>query len=42
MTRIAIGTDVGGTKTAVAVAVDGVEVARAEGPGGAVRPDARH
>jgi N-acetylglucosamine kinase-like BadF-type ATPase len=38
MTRIAIGTDVGGTKTAVAVAVDGVEVARAEGAGGAVRP----
>lgn len=38
MTRIAIGADVGGTKTAVAVAIDGTEVSRSEGPGGAVRP----
>jgi N-acetylglucosamine kinase-like BadF-type ATPase len=38
MSRITIGADVGGTKTAVAVALDGKEVARAEGPGAAVRP----
>ena len=38
MTRILIGADVGGTKTAAAVS-DGVRViGRAEGPGGAVRP----
>ena len=38
MTRVLIGADVGGTKTAVAVAIDDTEVARAEGIGGAVRP----
>ncbi|MGH7513102.1 MAG: N-acetylglucosamine kinase [Gemmatimonadales bacterium] len=38
MTRILIGADVGGTKTAAAVS-DGTRIAgRAEGPGGAVRP----
>lgn len=38
MTRILIGTDVGGTKT-VAVVSDGGRISgRAEGPGGAVRP----
>jgi N-acetylglucosamine kinase-like BadF-type ATPase len=38
MSRVTIGADVGGTKTAVAVALDGKEVARSEGPGAAVRP----
>jgi len=38
MSRITIGVDVGGTKTAAAVAIDGKEVSRAEGVGGAVRP----
>lgn len=38
MTRILIGADVGGTKTAVAVS-DGTEIlGRAQGPGAAVRP----
>ena len=38
MTRILIGADVGGTKTAVAVS-DGADIiSRADGPGGAVRP----
>src|SRR3954452_21656377 len=38
MPKILIGADVGGTKTAVAVAQDGQIVGRAEGPGAAVRP----
>jgi glucosamine kinase len=38
MPKILIGADVGGTKTAVAVSVDGEIVGRAEGPGAAVRP----
>ena len=38
MPRTLIGADVGGTKTAVAVSVDGTIVGRAEGPGAAVRP----
>ena len=38
MPRTLIGADVGGTKTAVAVSVDGNIVGRAEGPGAAVRP----
>jgi N-acetylglucosamine kinase-like BadF-type ATPase len=38
MARTLIGADVGGTKTAVAVSVDGKIVGRAEGPGAAVRP----
>ena len=38
MTRVTIGADVGGTKTAVAVAIDGKEVARSDGAGGAVPP----
>jgi glucosamine kinase len=38
MPKILIGADVGGTKTAVAVAKDGTVVGRAEGPGAAVRP----
>jgi glucosamine kinase len=38
MPKILIGADVGGTKTAVAVAEDGKIVGRAEGPGAAVRP----
>lgn len=38
MTRILIGADVGGTKTAVAVAEDGRELGRADGPGAALRP----
>lgn len=38
MTRVTIGADVGGTKTAVAVAIDGKEVSRADGVGGAMRP----
>ena len=36
--QILIGADVGGTKTAVAVAEDGKILGRADGPGGAVRP----
>jgi glucosamine kinase len=36
--KILIGADVGGTKTAVAVAEDGRIVGRADGPGAAVRP----
>jgi N-acetylglucosamine kinase-like BadF-type ATPase len=36
--QVLIGADVGGTKTAVAVAEDGKVVGRAEGPGAAVRP----
>ena len=38
MAKILIGADVGGTKTAVAVSVDGQIQGRAEGPGAAVRP----
>jgi len=38
MPRTLIGADVGGTKTAVAVSVDGNPAGRAEGPGAAVRP----
>jgi N-acetylglucosamine kinase-like BadF-type ATPase len=38
MAKTLIGADVGGTKTAVAVSVDGKIVGRAEGPGAAVRP----
>jgi N-acetylglucosamine kinase-like BadF-type ATPase len=38
MARTLIGADVGGSKTAVGVAQDGGIVARAEGPGAAVRP----
>jgi glucosamine kinase len=38
MAKILIGADVGGTKTAVAVAEDGKVIGRADGPGGAVRP----
>ena len=38
MPRTLIGADVGGTKTAVAVSVDGNLAGRAEGPGAAVRP----
>jgi N-acetylglucosamine kinase-like BadF-type ATPase len=38
MSRVLIGADVGGSKTAVAVSVDGTIVAREEGPGAAVRP----
>src|SRR5688500_19589059 len=38
MPKILIGADVGGTKTAVAVAEDGKVIGRADGPGGAVRP----
>ena len=41
MSRITIGVDVGGTKTAAAVAIDGKEVSRAEGVGGAVRQQLR-
>jgi N-acetylglucosamine kinase-like BadF-type ATPase len=36
--KVLIGADVGGTKTAVAVSVDGKITGRAEGPGAAVRP----
>lgn len=38
MSRILIGADVGGTKTAAAVMRDGEVAGRAEGPGAAVRP----
>ena len=38
MARTLVGADVGGTKTAVAVSVDGSVVGRADGPGAAVRP----
>lgn len=38
MPKILIGADVGGTKTAVAVAEDAIIVGRADGPGAAVRP----
>ena len=38
MTRILIGADVGGTKTAVGVSDGETMLARAEGPGAAVRP----
>jgi glucosamine kinase len=38
MPRTLVGADVGGTKTAVAVSVDGQITGRAEGPGAAVRP----
>src|ERR671929_2443239 len=38
MTRILIGADVGGSKTAVGVSDGSTTVARAEGPGAAVRP----
>jgi N-acetylglucosamine kinase-like BadF-type ATPase len=38
MPKTLIGADVGGTKTAVAVSVDGKIVGRADGPGAAVRP----
>src|SRR3954468_3878589 len=38
MTRVLIGADVGGTKTAVAVSRDGKIVGRADGPGAALRP----
>jgi N-acetylglucosamine kinase-like BadF-type ATPase len=38
MPKILVGADVGGTKTAVAVSVDGSIVGRADGPGAAVRP----
>ena len=38
MAKILIGADVGGTKTAVAVAEDDRILGRADGPGGAVRP----
>ena len=38
MTRILIGVDVGGTKTAVGVSDGAAILARADGPGAAVRP----
>jgi glucosamine kinase len=38
MTKVLIGADVGGTKTAVAVSQDGKIVGRADGPGAALRP----
>lgn len=38
MTRILIGADVGGTKTAAAVMRNGEVAGRAEGPGAAIRP----
>ena len=38
MTKILIGVDVGGTKTAAAVMRDGSIIGRADGPGAAVRP----
>jgi N-acetylglucosamine kinase-like BadF-type ATPase len=38
MPKVLIGADVGGTKTAVAVSVDGKVMGRADGPGAAVRP----
>ncbi len=38
MTRVLIGADVGGTKTAAGVMRDGEIIGRAEGPGAAVRP----
>jgi N-acetylglucosamine kinase-like BadF-type ATPase len=38
MPKVLIGADVGGTKTAVAVSVDGKITGRADGPGAAVRP----
>ena len=38
MTRILIGVDVGGTKTAAAVSDGERVIGRAEGAGGAVRP----
>jgi glucosamine kinase len=38
MTRVLIGADVGGTKTAVAVSSDGKIVGRADGTGAALRP----
>jgi glucosamine kinase len=38
MPRTLVGADVGGSKTAVAVSIDGEIVGRAEGPGAAVRP----
>ena len=38
MTKVLIGADVGGTKTAAAVMRDGEIVGRAEGPGAAIRP----
>jgi N-acetylglucosamine kinase-like BadF-type ATPase len=38
MPKVLIGADVGGTKTAVAVSIDGKIAGRAEGPGAAVRP----
>jgi N-acetylglucosamine kinase-like BadF-type ATPase len=38
MSRILIGVDVGGTKTAAAVMRDGEVAGRAEGPGAAIRP----
>jgi N-acetylglucosamine kinase-like BadF-type ATPase len=38
MTKILIGADAGGTKTAVVVAEDDKVIGRADGPGGAVRP----
>lgn len=38
MTRILVGADVGGTKTAAAVMRNGAIVGRADGPGAAIRP----
>ncbi|HEU4830534.1 MAG TPA: BadF/BadG/BcrA/BcrD ATPase family protein [Gemmatimonadales bacterium] len=38
MTKVLIGADVGGTKTAAAVLRDGEIVGRVEGPGAAIRP----
>ena len=38
MAKTLVGADVGGTKTTVAVSVDGSIVGRADGPGAAVRP----
>ena len=38
MTKVLIGADVGGTKTAVAVSRDGKVVGEADGPGAALRP----
>jgi N-acetylglucosamine kinase-like BadF-type ATPase len=38
MTKILIGADAGGTKTAVVVAEDDKIIGRADGSGGAVRP----
>lgn len=38
MSKILVGADVGGSKTAVAVSRDGQIIGRAEGPGAAVRP----